>query len=175
MKAITQNLNNSLLWKSLILDFSALAFIYLIPTFSHLLSLPLYFIEPMRLMLILSLVHSSKKNAYLVALTLPLFSFLISSHPVFAKMILISFELSLNVFLFYLFKDAIKKVFPAIFLSIIASKLVYYGIKYLLISFAILNTGLISTPIIIQLATTIIFSSYLYLVFRKTKTTANDL
>ena len=174
MNTITQNLNKGILWKSLIIDFSALAFIYLVPTFSHLLSLPIYFIEPMRLMLVLSLVHTSKKNAYLLALTLPLFSFLISSHPVFAKMILISFELSLNVFLFYLFKDALRRVFPAIFLSIIASKVVYYGIKYVLISSAILSSGLISTPIIIQIATTIIFSSYLYLVFRKTKADNND-
>ncbi len=175
MKAVTQNINNNLLWKSIAVDFSALAFIYLVPTFSHLISLPIYFIEPMRLMIVLSLVHTSKKNAYLLALTLPLFSFLISSHPVFAKMILISFELSFNVFLFFLLKDVLRKVFPAIFLSIIISKIVYYGIKYIMISFAILNTGLISTPIFIQVATSIIFSTYLYLVFRNTKDKNNDL
>jgi len=167
MKAITQNINNNILWKSIAIDFSALAFIYLVPTFSHLLSLPIYFIEPMRLMLVLSLVHTSKKNAYLLALTLPLFSFLISSHPVLAKMILISFELSFNVFLFFLLKDVLRKIFPAIFLSIIISKVVYYCIKYILIHAALLNSGLISTPIIIQIITTFVFSIYVYLLLKK--------
>lgn len=167
MNTITQNLNKGILWKSLLIDFSALAFIYLVPTFSHLLSLPVYFIEPMRLMLILALAHTSKKNAYLLALTLPLFSFLISSHPVFIKMILISFELVLNVYIFYLLKDKIAKVFPAILMSIIASKVIYYAIKYFLISSALLSSGLISTPIIIQIITTFVFSVYVYLLFKK--------
>lgn len=167
MKAVSQNIQNRMLWKSVLLDFSALAFIYLVPTFSHLLSLPLYFIEPMRLMLVLSLVHTTKRNAYIIALSLPLFSFLISSHPVFAKMLLIAFELGLNVFLFYLLKDAIKKIFPAILLSIILSKVAYYSIKFLLIYFMVLNTALISTPIFIQIITTFIFSLYLFMLFKK--------
>jgi len=170
MKAITQSLNASNIWKSVLIDFSALAFIYLVPTLSHLLNIPLYFIEPMRLMLVFSLVHTTKRNAYLIALSLPLFSFLISSHPVFAKMILISFELSLNVYLFYLLKDRLQKVFPAILLSIIASKVIYYGIKYVLIYMAVLNTGLISTPIYIQVITTLSFSIYLYIVLGRTYT-----
>ena len=166
MKAITKSTQKGIIWKSLLIDFSALAFIYLVPTFSHLLSLPVYFIEPMRLMLILALVHTNKRNAYFIALSLPLFSFLISSHPVFAKMLLISFELGLNVYLFYLLKEVLKKIFPAIVLSILLSKLVYYSIKYLMIHFMILNTGLISTPILIQLITTLVFSLYLYLILK---------
>ena len=88
--------------KNIILDIFALAFIYFVPSISHLLNLPIYYIEPMRLMLILALVHSSKQNAYILALTLPLFSFLVSAHPVLPKMFLISFELCLNVFLFFI-------------------------------------------------------------------------
>lgn len=167
MNTITQNLNKGILWKSLLIDFSALAFIYLVPTFSHLLSLPLYFIEPMRLMLILALAHTTRRNAYLLALTLPLFSFLISSHPVFIKMILISFELVLNVYIFYLLKDKMTKVFPAILISIITSKVIYYAIKYVLIYAALLSSGLISTPIIIQIITTFVFSIYVYLLLKK--------
>lgn len=166
MKAISQHIPNKLLTKSILLDLSALAFVYLVPTLSHLTALPIYLIEPMRLMLILALVHTNKNNAYLLALSLPLFSFLISSHPVFAKMLLISFELSLNVFLFYLLKDRFLKVFPAILLSIILSKMAYYSIKFGLLSFAILNGSLISTPLFIQLITTTVFSFYLYLIFR---------
>ncbi|OYT17633.1 MAG: hypothetical protein B7C24_01610 [Bacteroidetes bacterium 4572_77] len=151
------------------IDIMALVFIYFIPTLSHLIALPVYFIEPMRLMLILALVHTSEKNAYLIALTLPLFSFLISAHPVLPKMLLITFELSLNVFLFYLFSKKMKKIFPAILFSIIISKLVYYLLKFGLINFAIINSGLISTPIYIQIITTLVFSSYLYLILNKKK------
>ncbi len=169
MKVISQQIYNKEIIKSIALDLSALAFIYLIPTFAHLTSMPIYLIEPMRLMLVLALVHTNKRNAYILALTLPLFSFLLSSHPVFAKMLLISFELSLNVFLFYLLKDRFLKVFPAILLSIIFSKIAYYSIKFGLLSYAILDGSLISTPLFIQLITTTVFSLYLFLVFRLTK------
>lgn len=153
--------------KSIILDIAAIAFIYFIPAISHLLSLPVYYIEPMRLMLILALVHTTKQNAYIIALTLPLFSFLISAHPVFPKMLLIAFELSLNVFIFYALVNKFKNTFTPILISIIASKMVYYLIKFGLIQLAVIKSGLISTPMAIQIATTLIFSTYLFLLFKK--------
>lgn len=153
--------------KSIILDIAAIAFIYFVPAISHLLSLPVYYIEPMRLMLILALVHTTKQNAYIIALTLPLFSFLISAHPVFPKMLLIAFELSLNVFIFYALVNKFKNTFVPILISIIASKMVYYLIKFGLIQLAVIKSGLISTPMAMQIATTLIFSTYLFLLFKK--------
>lgn len=153
--------------KNIILDIFALAFIYFVPTLSHLLSLPIYFIEPMRLMIILALVHSTKQNAYILALTLPLFSFLVSTHPVLPKMFLIAFELSLNVFLFFILVKKFKNLFLPIFISIVGSKLIYYIIKFGLIQFTILKSGLISTPIMIQAAMTILFSIYLISFYKK--------
>lgn len=153
--------------RSILFDIGAIAFIYFIPAISHLVSLPVYYIEPMRLMLILALVHTTKKNAYLIALTLPLFSFLISAHPIFAKMLLITFELTLNVFIFYALVNKFKHAFFPILISIIASKLVYYGIKFGLIQLAILKSGLISTPMAMQITTTLVFSVYLFLLFKK--------
>ncbi len=44
-------------------------------------------------MLILAIAHTSRKNAYLIALTLPLFSLLISAHPSLIKTSLITGEL----------------------------------------------------------------------------------
>lgn len=147
--------------RSIFLDVLALIFIYFVPTISHLLSLPIYYIEPMRIVLILALTHTTKQNAFILALTLPLFSFLISAHPVLPKMILITFELNLNVYLFFLFAKKLKNNFTAILLSIIASKLVYYIIKFGLIEFAVLKSGLISTPILIQAIMILLFSSYI--------------
>jgi len=153
--------------KSILFDIVAIAFIYFVPTISHVLSLPIYLIEPMRLMLILALVHTTKQNAYIIAVTLPLFSFLLSAHPVLPKMILIAFELSLNVFLFYTLVNKFKNTFVPVLLSIIGSKLVYYFIKFGLIQFAIIKSGLISTPIIIQAVTTLAFSIYLFSFYKK--------
>ncbi len=167
MKTLSRSYLQRTLVISILTDIGALAFIYLVPAISHLLSLPVYLIEPMRLMLILAMVHTSKSNAYLLALTLPLFSLVISGHPVFPKMLLIAFELSLNVFLFYLMAKRIKSVFPAILLSIVISKVLYYALKFLLIQVAVIETGLITTPILIQVVMTFIFSLYLYLFFRK--------
>lgn len=167
MKAITQQINRPVILKSLFVDFAGLALVFLIPTLAHLTQWPVYFIEPMRLMLILALVHTNKTNAYVLALALPLFSFAISSHPVFIKMLLITMELSLNVYLFFFFRKLMKKVFPAIVLSILASKLIYYLMKYFVIGAGLLNSGLISTPILIQLMTTIIFSVYVYFMIKR--------
>ncbi len=164
MEALSRSIKQAKTISSILIDLGALAFIYFVPTISHLVSLPIYFIEPMRMMIVFALVHTNKQNAYLLALTLPIFSFLVSAHPVFPKMLLITFELSLNVFLFYLFSKKMKHIFPAIFASIVLSKMVYYLIKFGMISFAIINSSLVSTPIIIQVITTTVFSGYVYLV-----------
>lgn len=152
---------------SALFDIVALAFIYFVPAISHLLSLPVYLIEPMRLMLILALVHTTKQNAYIIALSLPLFSFLISAHPVLPKMVLISFELVLNVFLFFAILKRFNNTFLAILVSIISSKLIYYVIKFGLIKLTLIDSGLISTPIVIQAIMVLIFSGYLFSFYRK--------
>ncbi len=152
---------------NILLDILALAFIYFVPAISHLVSLPVYFIEPMRLMLILALVHTNRQNAYILALSLPLFSFLVSAHPVLPKMFLIAFELSLNVFLFFLLVKKFKNLFFPIFISIVGSKIIYYIIKFGLIQFSVLKSGLISTPILIQVVMTILFSIYLMSFYKK--------
>ena len=149
-------------------DLSALAFICLVPGISHLLNVPLYLVEPMRLMLVLSLAHSDKINGYLLAVTMPLISTLISGHPVFPKMILIVAELSLNVFLFYFLVQKTKYLFPAVFLSIILSKSFYYLLKFLLIKMTVLNTDLVATPLMIQAGTIMVFGSYLFVFYRRT-------
>jgi hypothetical protein len=154
-------------YKSIIFDILALAFIYFVPALSHLFNVPIYLIEPMRIMLILAMVHTTKTNAYLIALTLPLFSFLISSHPNIFKGMIITAELLLNVWLFFEISKRITNKFLSMLSAIVISKLVYYLLKFGLISFAVLESGLISTPIYLQVITSVIFSGYLYLIFRR--------
>jgi hypothetical protein len=153
--------------RALLFDLVALLFIYLVPTISHMLKLPVYFIEPMRLALIIAMLHTNRKNAYLIALTLPVFSFLISAHPIAPKMMLITAELAINVFLFYYIFKRYKSAPLAIFSSIILSKAFYYLVKFLLISSAVMATGLVGIPIIAQVVMTVIFTAYAWLIFVK--------
>jgi hypothetical protein len=144
-----------------IFDVFALAFVYFVPAMTHLFNLPIYFIEPMRLMLILSMVHSGKFNAYILAITLPLFSYMISAHPILPKMFLISAELSLNTWLFFYLKERIGNMFFTATLSILISKLVYYLLKILMISTAVVDMEIFSTPILYQFLTMLLFSAYI--------------
>lgn len=150
--------------RTILIDLSALMFIYFTPAVSHLLNFPLYLLEPMRIMLILSMAHTSRKNAYLIALSLPIFSFIISAHPSVLKSLLITGELFMNVWLFYYLSQKIKNVFGSAVLSIILSKAAYYTFKFLFISAGLLATELVSTPLYLQAAVTIILGGYLYLI-----------
>jgi hypothetical protein len=148
--------------RTVLIDITALLFIYLTPAISHLFSFPIYLLEPMRIMLILSLAHTSKNNAYLIALTLPVFSYLISTHPSIIKSLLITGELVFNVWLFFYLSGKIKNVFAAAASSIIISKIAYYAFKFLLISAGLITGSLVSTPLLLQLVVLTIMSGYLW-------------
>ena len=149
--------------KNIVFDLIALLAIYLVPAVSHLLSFPVYYLEPMRIMLILAIVHTTRKNAYLIAFTLPLFSLLISAHPSLIKTSLVTGELLLNVWLFFFISEKLSNKTLSVFLSIIVSKIFYYLIKYLLITSAVMVGDLISTPIYIQIIMLFVLSGYIYL------------
>ena len=152
--------------KTYLIDFSLLLLIYFLPAISHLLAFPVYYLDPMRIALVVALIHTSKKNAYIIALTLPLFSFFISSHPQILKSFLLSAELIINLSLFFFLKEKVKNVFASLFISIIISKVIYYLLKFALIYFTLLNDKLFSTPFYFQLISAIMLSTYIYLVNR---------
>lgn len=152
--------------KTYLIDFSLLLTIYFLPAISHLFAFPIYYLDPMRIALVVALIHTSKKNAYIIALTLPLFSFIISSHPQLLKSFLLSAELIINLSLFFILKEKLKNVFASLLISIVISKVIYYSLKFVLIYFALLNDKLFSTPFYFQLISAIILSSYIYLVNR---------
>jgi hypothetical protein len=156
--------------KSALIDLTAVLLIYFTPALSHLFNLPVYFIEPVRLMLILSIAHSSKTNTFILALTLPMFSHLISAHPIFLKTVLISFELVIFSFLFFELSKKFKSVFLVMFVSITAGKLFYYLFKYMLINFGLIQSELISTPVLMQFIVSIIFSLYVSVILNRNKT-----
>jgi len=149
--------------KIIVFDLIALLAIYLVPAVSHLLSFPVYYLEPMRIMMILAIVHTTKKNAYLIALTLPLFSLLISAHPSLVKTSLITGELLLNVWLFFFLSEKLSNKTLSILLSIDVSKIFYYLVKFLMISSVLISGDLISTPMYIQIIMLFVLTGYIYL------------
>lgn len=153
--------------KSAMIDLLALAFIYFIPTIAHFFSFPIYFADPMRIVLILCLAHTSKYNTFIIALTLPAFSFIIASHPSMYKSLLIASELLLNLGLFFLISQKMKSVFGSMLISIVLSKIFYYMAKYLFISAGLIEGELVSTPIWIQAVAAAVFSFYAFIILRK--------
>ncbi len=152
--------------KSAAIDILALAFIYFIPTMAHFFSFPLYYADPMRIVLILCLAHTSKSNTFIIALTLPVFSFIIASHPSMYKSLLIASELLLNLYLFYFISQKLKNVFGSMLISIALSKIFYYLAKYLFITAGLIEGELVSTPIWIQAIAAALFSLYAFIILR---------
>ena len=152
--------------KNLLIDLGGILIIYFLPEISGLLHIPFYLFEPMRVIIIIAIVHTSKENAYILAVLLPTFSYLFSNHPSVIKTFILSGDLLLNIFLYFsLIKFKINK-FLLMSVCIVASKLTYYLAKYLLIHFLVLKGDLIATPLYIQILIVIILSGYVYLAAR---------
>ena len=153
----------------LITDIVILLAIYFVPGLSHLVGVPLYYLDPMRFFLILGFfLTANRNNAILLAITIPLFSYVVSGHPVLPKAFLISIELLSNVLILgYFIKSGKISLFFSIALSILLSKIVYYAFKYIFIQTGILEMELIATDLLIQFAVLLVLSIVFYLVFRK--------
>jgi hypothetical protein len=149
-----------------LIDILAVLCVYFIPTLSHLTGVPFYMFEPMRVFILLALLHSNKLNAYILALTLPIFSFVIASHPFFLKSILMSIELVLNVFLYYFLTQRKLAAYLSVFFSVILSKAAYYLLKFICIQLMFFQSDMVSTPIYVQFIITAIFSLYAFVLFK---------
>lgn len=145
-------LDKTLIQKVLVLDVLSVFAVYIIPAMSHLLAYPLYLFDPMRLIVLIGfMVYRNKWNSCVLAVTLPLVSFLLSGHPVAIKNGLIAVELLTNILLLAYMLD--KRANPTLSLvtSIGASKLFYYGLKYTVIAFGFLNADMVATDWIYQI------------------------
>ena len=157
---LNKDISNKL--KVITFDLIALSVIYLLPTISHIIEFPIYYLDPMRLMVFLIIIHTDRKNSYIIAGTLPLVSFLTSSHPVLLKSLVMSGELMINVWLFFKLSELFKNnILPAVF-SIILSKGLYYTVKFLLVSAALISSDFITTPLYLQLITIVLITIYAF-------------
>lgn len=147
---------------TILIDIALLAALYLLPSFSHVTALPLYMFEPMRVALIVALLFTNRANAFLIAFTLPLASFLLSGHPVPFKALLMGIELTVLVASYgYLSQKLRVPAFAALAAAILIGKLVYYAMKYAALGAGLLGGSLVSTPlqtqVLLALGTAAIF------------------
>ena len=136
--------------RTLTIDLVLLSAACLLPTVSHLLAWPLYQLNPMLLMLLAALLLvRDRRNAYLMALLLPMVSMLAVGMPTPLKALCMSAEFATVVFLsgrMQGWNTRFLTSFGSMVLAVVGGKCVYYLLKALIISPAVLVT----TPLWIQ-------------------------
>jgi hypothetical protein len=153
--------------RTVLFDSLGILVILLIPAISHLTAFPVYYFEPMRIMIILALLFTSRPNAYSLAIALPLFSYLVSGHPFPLKMVIIIAELLLNVWLFVSILRISRMPFLSMFSSILLSKVFCYLVYWIVISWAFVVEEADMKFIVVQIALALILSSIIWLGARK--------
>jgi len=148
---------------TILLDVFILTAAYTSVMFAHLLPIPLYQLDPMKLFLMGAIMYSSRGNAIFMAVTIPLFSTIAVGHPIFPKNLIISVELIIftvvvTSFVFHRFGSNGQFV-----LAILISKIAYYILKTVMISIGMLNTSLFSTGMKMQLISVVILFSVFWL------------
>lgn len=158
----TLNYNYFAYIKIVFVDAFLVLFLYLIPTLSHYSIIPIYYFDPMRILVFFGglIMSNSKANAYILSITLPMFSYFVGGHPVFIKSALIACELLINIYLLFRLQKNYN-FFISLLVSLLVSKFFYYIVKYILINYDLLQSGLISTPLYYQ-AIFIIFCSIIF-------------
>ncbi len=154
--------------KIIISDILILILVYFIPALSHVMPIPVYLLDPMRILLFLGFLFSrNNTNTFILALTIPLISTIVTGHPPFYKSILISIELFSNMLFFiYLLSKLNWKAPLLLLISIVASKIIYYALKFLFIQFSLIEGDLITTGLLIQ-AATVAFITLVFWIFYK--------
>ncbi len=147
--------------RNIVIDIIVLGCIYFIPALAHMASFPVYLFDPMRIFMLAGfLLTRQNAQAYFLAVTIPLFSFLVTGHPLILKACLVSFELTVNVFILISLLNR-TRIHPAISLltSIFVSKIAYYSFKAALIGMGVLEGDLVTTPLLTQLYTCLLITA----------------
>ena len=167
LKSLTARVNTKEIRKVVLLDLVAFAIVFFVPVLAHRINFPVYMIEPMRLMVIISVAHSTKANSFLLAFTLSLFSYAVSGHPELLKTVVMTVEMGVNVFLFYFLLSKLHSVFFSMVTAIITSKVLCYALYLVLFSMSFLKEEAETSFLIAQVVTTLLFSAYVSFFLKK--------
>ena len=148
-----------------VLDATLLMAACLIPTVSHLLSFPLYMLNPMLALLLMGILFGRDwRNALAVAVLMPLVSCLLVGMPTAPKMLCMMAELATVVGAFGLLLRYLS-VFVSVVTAIFAGKCVYYLLKAWIIAPAVL----VDTAWWIQLGVVVLWGSLFAVFYEKVK------
>lgn len=142
-----------------VIDIFLIATAYMLPVLAHRAAFPLYWFDPMRVVVLAGLLWTAnRKNALLLALTVPLFTFGLAGNPAMAKGLLIAAELTVNLLLFFWMERKSGSPFVGMLLSILLSKAFYYLLKWLLLFTLLPAQPLVGVGLGIQLAVAVVIS-----------------
>lgn len=146
-------------------DTVLLAAACMIPAASHALSIPLYVLNPMlALLLVGMLVRRNWRNGLLLAVLMPLVSCLVVGMPSALKMVCMMAELATVATLFGWLQRS-WKVLPAVLVSVLAAKVVYYGLKAVVIAPAVL----VGTAWWMQLGAVLLWGGLFAMLYKRVK------
>lgn len=122
------------------IDVLAIVIACLIPTITHVFSFPLYKFNPMLLVLLGTLlVVRDRRNAYLLAVVMPLVSCIVVGMPIPVKAICMMVEYSTVIALFCLLDKYLGRrmshassIALSLIVAVAVSKMVYYGLMAIL-------------------------------------------
>lgn len=134
-----------------LVDALVLVSFYVTIVFAHILPFPLYQFDPMKILVLITVVYSNRGNSMGIAAALPVLSFLSTGHPVFPKFLIMSGELMVFAFVLGMLSQSRSSGLVAFLGAVLISKLAYYFIKFSVISLGWLQTPLLTTSVITQL------------------------
>lgn len=147
----------------LLLDVVLIGAACVVPAVSHVLAFPLYRLNPMLALLLAGmLVGKDWRNGLLLAVLMPAVSCMVTGMPTPTKMVCMVAELATVAALFGVLSRR-WKVLPAVLTAIVAGKVVYYGLKAVVVAPAVL----VGTDLWLQLAVVLLWGGLFALLFRK--------
>lgn len=151
--------------KYAVLDTVLVTLACLVPAASHLFAVPLYVANPMLALLLAGMLFGRDwRNALVLAVLMPLVSCLLTGMPAAGKMVCMMAELATVATMFGVLSRR-WKVLPAVLVSVVAAKGVYYGLKAMVLA----PTVLVGTEWWMQLGAVVLWSGLFAMLYKKFK------
>ena len=151
--------------KYAVLDTVLVTLACLVPAASHLFAVPLYVANPMLALLLAGMLFGRDwRNALVLAVLMPLVSCLLTGMPAAGKMVCMMAELATVATMFGVLSRR-WKVLPAVLVSVVAAKGVYYGLKAMVLAPAVL----VGTEWWMQLGAVALWSGLFAMLYKKFK------
>lgn len=151
--------------KFAVLDTVLVALACLVPAASHLFAVPLYMANPMLALLLAGmLIGKDWRNALVLAVLMPLVSCLLTGMPAAGKMVCMMAELATVATMFGVLSRR-WKVLPAVLVSVVAAKVVYYALKAVVVAPVVL----VGTEWWMQLAAVLLWGGLFAMLYKKFK------